>query len=426
MLCDNFDMTPTPTLSRLICAQRDADDPLRSMRERFALPSGVIYLDGNSLGATPVTTAARLNKTVSQEWGNSLIGAWQQHHWAQLPQIVGKKMAGLLGANSDEVIVADSTSINLFKLLAGALSLPQIRDDPQRTLILCDKENFPTDLYIAASIGSLLGGRFRTKLVDADALADAFDDTTAVALMSHVDYRSGRLYDMPRYNAAARRARTRIVWDLSHSAGALPISLNAAGTELAVGCGYKYLNGGPGAPAYAYVARALQADFVSPLPGWFGHDKPFDFAPDYVAAQGIRRLLCGTPSVIASHALEEGLNTFAGVAMQTIRDKSLALTDVFCQLMDSHCGEFGFSCVTPKEHDARGSQLSFTHTNASAIMQTLIARGVIGDFRGPNLLRFGFTPLYTRFVDAWDAVMVLREVMQTSAWSAYQQPHSAA
>ena len=410
-------MNPT----RSDCEALDRVDPLGVIRERFSVPDNVVYLDGNSLGALPLTTISRLNDTIRREWGVGLIRSWNSADWVTLPKRVGAAIAGLLGASADEVVAADSTSVNIFKLLAGALALATQRH-PARRVILSERGNFPTDVYIAQGIIEALGGGFELRLVEGDIEA-AFDEHTAVALITQVDYCTGRLHNMKRLNAAARRAGTKILWDLSHSAGAVPIELNQDGAELAVGCGYKYLNGGPGAPAYLYVQRALQADFPTLLSGWFGHAAPFDFSANFAPAPGIDRFQCGTPSVLAMTALSCGLDTFAGVDMLELRRKSLAQSDLFWTLMDEHCGEFGFACASPRDHAMRGSQLSFAHDHAYAIMQAIIDRGVIGDFRQPNLLRFGFTPLYLRYVDLWDAVMVIRDVMQSSTWKADRYRH---
>ena len=402
--------------SRHDCEGLDRTDPLAFARARFSMPDNVVYLDGNSLGPLPVATIARLNDAVQNEWGVGLIRAWNNAQWVNLPQRVGATIAALLGADADEVIAADSTSVNIFKLLAGALALVA-RDSPLRRVILSERENFPTDLYVAQGINASMGGAYELRLVDGN-IESAFDKDVAIAIITQVDYRTGRMHDMTRMNAAARRAGTRILWDLSHSAGAVPVALKKSGSELAVGCGYKYLNGGPGAPAYLYVSNTLQADFPTPLSGWFGHSAPFDFSADYNPAAGIGRFQCGTPSILSMIALECGLATFAGVAIIEVRAKSLALSDLFWTLMENHCSEFGFTCVSPRDHPRRGSQLSFAHEHAYAIMQAIIDRGVIGDFRQPNLLRFGFTPLYLRFSDIWDAVMMIRDVMQSGAWKA--------
>ncbi len=411
------------TITRLTCAQRDADDPLRHARERFDLPEGIIYLDGNSLGALPRATADKVAAAIGAQWGRDLIKSWNMHQWVDLPQRVGARIARLLGAGEDEVIVADSTSVNIFKLLTGVLHLNDLHGDPQRRVIVSEIGNFPSDLYIAQGINTLLGDRYELRLVESHQLETALDKTVAAALITQVDYCSGHLHDMAKLNAVAREADTHIVWDLSHSAGAVPLALNDSGAKLATGCGYKYLNGGPGAPAYLYVAKSLQANFPASLSGWFGHKAPFAFVPDYTPAPGIERFLCGTPSVLATLALDCGVATFNGIAMPDVREKSLALADFFWALMDQHCSEFRFQCIAPRAHVERGSQLSFAHEDAYAVMQAIIDRGVIGDFRQPNLMRFGFTPLYTRFVDIWDAVIIIRDVMLSEAWrdAKYQQ-----
>ena len=408
------------TVSRKHCEALDAEDPLRDYRERFSLPEGTVYLDGNSLGALPRTTAARIDGLVREEWGHGLIRSWNERAWVTLPQRVGVKLAQLLGAGEDEIIVADSTSVNIFKLLAGALAMADVA---HRRVILSERGNFPTDLYIVEGLNTMLGGKYTLKLVEPAEIEDALNADVAVALITEVDYCSGRLHDMTHLNKRAKQNGTRIVWDLSHSAGAVPTQLNSQGAELAVGCGYKYLNGGPGAPAFLYLRKELQANFATPLSGWFGHQTPFAFTSTYVPAPGIERMLCGTPSVIAMAALECGIDTFEGVPMAAIRKKSLALSELFRTLVDQECIDCGLSCITPIGHESRGSQLAFSHDHAYAIMQAIIDCGVIGDFRQPNLMRFGFAPLYVRFVDCWDAVNALREVMLSGAWKADKYNH---
>jgi kynureninase len=373
----------------------------------------------------PAATAPRLDAAIRSEWGQGLIRSWNTANWIGMPRQIGIKLARLLGAHDDEIVATDSTSVNLFKLLAGALQLAADAS-PDRQIILSERGNFPTDLYMAQGLNALLGNRYTLKLVDADEIVAALDTTVAVVMLTQVDYCTGRLHDMAAVNTAAHAVGTRVIWDLSHSAGALPIALNESGAELAVGCGYKYLNGGPGAPAYVYVHRDLHARFATPLAGWFGHAAPFSFDQDYRPAPGIDRLLCGTPSVLAMHALDCGLDTFDGIDLASVRAKSIALADMFRQLMDEQCAGFGLTCVSPTEPARRGSQLSFAHESAYAIMQAIIARGVIGDFRQPHLMRFGFTPLYLRFVDVWDAVATIRDVMQSRAFEEkrFQQRHA--
>ncbi len=391
----------------------DAADDLAFTRERFVLPEGVIYLDGNSLGALPAATAGRLKTGIEHEWGTGLIRSWNQQNWVTLPAAIGDRIARLVAAPG-EVIAADSTSINIFKLLAGLVRLAR-EGDPQRRTVLSERGNFPTDLYMAQGLRDLTG-EVELKLVDEGELEDAVDRSIAAVLVTQVDYRTGRVHDMAALNAAARNAGTKVLWDLSHSAGALPVELNASGAELAVGCGYKYLNGGPGAPAYLYVRKDLQTQIRSPLAGWFGHARPFEFDTEYHPSTGIERLQCGTPSILALQALECGIATFDGVDPAKLRSKSLALSDLFWRLMEERCAGLDFRCVSPRAHALRGSQLSFSHQHAYPVMQALINRGVIGDFRQPDLLRFGFTPLYTSFADIWQAVDTLRDVMHSRAW----------
>lgn len=394
------------------CERADREDALAGLRARFALPEGVIYLDGNSLGALPVATADRVAQTVGTEWGQSLIRAWNTHDWINQPRRVGDKLARLLGANAGEIIVSDSTSLNIFKLLAALLTRPL---ESGRNVILSERGNFPTDLYMAQGLNQLLGGRFQLKWVEGDP-GDHLDGSVAAAIITQVDYRSGRMLDMASLNARAREVGAPIIWDLSHSAGAVPVRLNADGAEYAVGCGYKYLNGGPGAPAYLYVKADRQADTRQPLTGWFGHVAPFEFNTEYRPAGGIEQMLVGTPSVLATTALECGVDLMLEADMPSLREKSVALTERFIQLVESRCGKYGFELATPRDFSQRGSQVSFRHPQAWPIMQALIERGVIGDFRKPDYIRFGFAPLYIRHVDVWDAVDALRDIMDSGAW----------
>ncbi len=406
----------TQEIARADCETLDANDELRHTRGRFHIAEGTIYLDGNSLGAMPTSTPTAVEQTIVDHWGVDLIRSWNSASWVNLPQTVGDRLAPLVGAHPGEIVIADSTSINIFKLLAGILLRPALLAQPARRFILTERGNFPTDIYIAEGISAMLGGRYQLKVVEGSALVDSLDETVAAALITHVDYRSGFMHSMAALNQAAQRAGTSIVWDLSHSAGAVPLELSGNGTDFAVGCGYKYLNGGPGAPGFVYVRRSLQATLQTPLSGWFGHTEPFAFAPHYAPAPDIRRFLCGTPPVLGIVALNTGIATFDGVDLAGLRAKSLALSGLFWQLMDDRCADLGFVCVSPRDQTSRASHLSFAHEHAYPIMQAIIERGVIGDFRQPNLMRFGFTPLYTRFVDCWDAVATIHEVVTTGAW----------
>ncbi|MFZ3008730.1 MAG: kynureninase [Phenylobacterium sp.] len=386
----------------------DRADPLASRRDLFELEEGLIYLDGNSLGALPKAVKGRLAQAVEAEWGRGLIRSWNSAGWIDLPARVGAKIAGLIGAAPDEVIAADSTSVNLFKLAGGALAMR-----PGRKVILSEPGNFPTDLYILQGLARLLPG-VELRLVEPGGLPDGLDDSVALLLLTHAHYKTGELHDMTALTTWAHEVGALALWDLSHSAGALEVDLNGAGADLAVGCGYKYLNGGPGAPAFAYIARRHQADFRSPLTGWMGHAQPFAFTDDYAPGQGMLRALCGTPSVLGLTALEAALSAFDGVEMAALRAKSRALGDLFLDLVAQRCPGFGVAC--PRDSAKRGSQVSLTHANGYAIVQALIARGVVGDFRAPDVLRFGLAPLYVRYVDVWDAVEHLVQVMAREEW----------
>src|SRR5437588_1185769 len=399
------------TVDRETCLSFDRQDPLAAIREEFVVPDGLIYLDGNSLGALPRRTVSRLNQVVAEEWGNGLIRSWNDAHWIEAPVRIGDKIARLIGARPGEVIVADSTSVNLFKLLAGALRL-----QPGRHFILTETANFPTDLYVAQGLTDLLGGNHAVRLVERGQLDAAMDGSVAVLMLTHVDYASGAIHDMRRLTAAAHRYGTLVLWDLSHSAGAVPLDLHACDVDLAVGCGYKYLNGGPGAPAYLFVATALQEAMRSPLSGWMGHAAPFAFASDYRPAQDIARQLAGSPPILSMLALEVAVDIWLTVNQQEARRTSMALGDLFIKLVDETLRDLAVEVASPPEAQLRGSQVSLRHKQAYRVMRALIDRGVIGDFRTPDLMRFGFASLYTRYVDIFDAISCLREVLITRAW----------
>jgi len=388
--------------------QLDAADPLAFARERFALPEGVIYLDGNSLGALPAATAARLREVVERQWGGDLIASWNAHGWIDWPTRIAAKLAPVIGAKPSELLIAESTSVCLFKLLAAAA-----RARPGRSTILTQQGNFPTDLYVAQGLAALLG--LTLKAVAPEQVLGAIDEDTAVVTLTHVDYRSAAIHDMAALNAAAHAAGALTVWDLSHSAGAIALDLDGTGADLAVGCGYKYLNGGPGAPAFVYVAERLQDELEPPLQGWFGHAEPFAFDDDYRPVSGIRRFLTGTPSILALAALDCGFDTFAGIAMADIEAKARALSQTFIDEVEARCGA-EVSLASPRDPASRASHVVFAHAQGYVVMQALIARGVIGDFRAPDLMRFGFTPLYTRFADVVRAAEILADILATRAW----------
>jgi kynureninase len=414
-------MTPH-TLSD--CQALDRQDPLRKLRDLFQLPEGVIYLDGNSLGVLPKATPARVAQAVAQEWGNDLIKSWNTAGWFQMPIKVGNKIAQLIGAKDDEVVAADSTSINLFKVLSAALSIAKA-DHPEKNTILSERTNFPTDLYIAEALCKERG--YQLKLVEAEELLANLQKNVAVLMLTHVNYRTGAMLNMKDMTAAAHAVGALTVWDLAHSAGAVPVDLKDANADFAVGCGYKYLNGGPGAPAFVWVNPKHTNRFWQPLTGWWGHAAPFEFTSDYKPATGISRYQCGTQPILSLIALDAGLDAFLEVenlgGMATLRQKSLSLSGLFMALVKTQLSGHGFGIETPAQNEWRGSQVSLTRSEgAYAIVQALIARGVIGDFRAgdgkthPDILRFGLTPLYLGHEDVWHAVRHLKEVMDTQEW----------
>ena len=386
----------------------DAADPLASARKRFVLPDGVIYLDGNSLGALPVAAAEALANAAERQWGEDLIASWNKHGWIDWPTRIAAKLAPIVGAKPSELLIADSTSVCLFKLLAAAL-----RARPGKRTVLTQRRNFPTDRYVAQGLAEMLG--LTLTAVPAEDVLAAIDGDTAVVTLTHVDYRSAAIHDMRAINDAAHAAGALTVWDLSHSAGAIELDLTGARSDLAVGCGYKYLNGGPGAPAFLYVAQALQGELRSPLQGWMGHAQPFAFDDDYRAAPGIRSFLTGTPSILALAALDAGLDTFDGIALRDLEAKSRALSQLFVDEVEARCGR-EVTLASPRDPAKRASHVVFAHEQGYAVMQALIDRGVIGDFRAPDLMRFGFTPLYTRFEAVVRAAEILGDILTARAW----------
>ena len=429
-------MTPFSPITRAECEALDRQDPLGTLRSQFSIPPGLIYLDGNSLGVLPTAAAARVAQVVQQEWGQGLIRSWNSAGWMALSKRVGDKIARLVGAAPGELVVADSTSVNLFKVLSAALHLAGVTRDepapgagsdvtrsPRRDVIVSERSNFPTDLYIAQSLAQQHGARL--ELLEAEdipgRLAGMRGQDVAVLTLTHVNYRTGRMHDMAGLTARAHAAGALTVWDLAHSAGALPVDLNGAGADFAVGCGYKYLNGGPGAPAFVWAHRRHVDRAWQPLAGWIGHAAPFEFTPDYRPAPGITRYLCGTPPVLSLAALECGVDTVLAAeplgGMAALRTKSLALTRLFAELVQARCAGHGLRLVSPTDDAQRGSQVCLARDEgAYAIVQALIERGVIGDFRAPDVLRFGFTPLYIGFAEVWDAVEHLRQVLDSGIW----------
>lgn len=399
-------------ITRDDCASMDAADPLAHLRDAFDLPSDTIYLDGNSLGALPRVTPARLAKVIEAEWGQELIRSWNSNQWIDYPTRIGERIARLVGAAPGQVISTDSVSNNLFKLLAAGLALR-----PDRTTILSVTDNFPTDLYIAQGLQRLLGTeRCNVRAVAAEDLQTALLDDVAIVMLTEVNFRTGERFDMKAWTDRAHASGALILWDLSHSAGAMPISLDACDVDMAVGCGYKFLNGGPGAPAFLYAAKRLHDDLHQPLSGWLGHARPFDFTADYEPAPGILRFASGTPSILAMAALDCGLEVFEGLNLGSLRHKSLAQGDLLIELIESREALTTLKLASPREHVKRGSQVCFRHEGAYAMCQALIADGVIGDFREPDILRFGLAPLYLRHVDIFDAVEKLEAIAATGRW----------
>jgi kynureninase len=396
------------TIDRAACAARDAADPLAPMRQRFVIPDGLVYLDGNSLGALPVQTPGRLAAVVEGEWGQGLVRSWLDAQWMEAPERVGSKLARMIGAAPNEVVVAESTSVCLFKLVCAALAM-----QPGRSVVLTEEENFHTDLYVAASAARLCGGS--VEVVPRERLLDALDERVAVLMLTHVDYRTGFMHDMRTLSSAAHDAGALALWDLCHSVAAVPLNINADGADMAVGCGYKYLNGGPGAPALLHVRAGLHDALRNPVPGWLGHAEPFAFEPSFRPATGLRSMITGSPHTLQLTALESAVDLWLETDMALVRTKSIALSELFIELMEQRCAGLGFVLASPRDAARRGSQVSFHHAEGYGVVRALIERGVVGDFRAPDICRFGFAPLYLRHVDVWDAVEGVHEIVSTGA-----------
>ena len=403
---------PVGKITREDTIKMDGADPIAHLRERFELPEGDIYLDGNSLGALPLGVMERLEVAVKKEWGQGLIRSWNDADWYPAPQRAGAAIARILGADDDEVIVCDSISVNLFKLLVGAL---RIRRD--RKIIVSEIGNFPTDVYINQEVADLMGCELRCVMPeDVEAAINAAGDNLALVQLTHVHYKTGSIYDMQDITKQAQDLGGLVIWDLAHSAGCLPVQLNDCNADFAVGCGYKYLNGGPGAPAFVFVARRHFEAMDQPLRGWHGHAEPFAFTQEYKPHPTIDQMLTGTASQLATLALETALKVFEDVDMNVLRQKNMALGDLFIALVEQELGGMNFELASPKEAEHRGSQVSLTHKEGYAIMQAVIARGIVGDFRAPDILRFGFAAPYVRYIDIWDSIAQLRDVMETREW----------
>jgi kynureninase len=395
--------------TRADCEERDQADPLAHARARFVLPQGVRYLDGNSLGALPKGVAERVATTIEEEWGEGLIRSWNAAGWYEAPGRIGAKLAPLLGAAPHQVTITDTISVNLFKLLIAAA-----RQRPGRKVILAERGNFPSDNHIVESAARMMG--LTARFVPASDIAAAIDADTAVVELSHVNYRSAEIQDMAAVTRAAHHKGALVVWDLAHSTGAVELYLDRDGADFAVGCGYKFLNGGPGAPAHVYVAQRHLAALDQPLTGWFAHAAPFAFGDDFRRAEGIRAMLCSTPQMLSMAAFEAALDAFDGIAMRDVQAKGRALGDLMIALADERLVPFGAGIASLRDGARRGNHVSLTHREGYRIMQALIARRIIGDFRSPDVMRFGFGPLYVRHVDVFDAVAGLEEILKTGAW----------
>ena len=393
--------------------QLDRDDPLRNYRSLFHLPEGVIYLDGNSLGPAPKEVFKKMEKVLHQEWAEDLIRSWNNAGWWELTDRLGSMVAKLIGADDDEVVVCDTTSVNLHKVLHAALSLK-----PGRNKVIAEADCFPSDLYVLEGVKSLhpdleilLEGR------DGSSIPEMLDEQVAAVLINHVDYRNGIIRDMENLTRQVQEFGGLAVWDLSHSAGIFPVQLNRCRVDFAVGCTYKYLNGGPGAPAYLYAASRHHAACNQPLSGWFGHARPFDFERHFDPDSGIRRFVCGTQPILSLRALQSGLEIYQDVSLQQVREKSMALTDLFIKLLKNECAAWELEIISPEDASQRGSQVAVSHPQGYAVMQALISRGVIGDFRAPNLMRFGFAPLFLSYQDIHDAVKQLKQILEAEEWN---------
>ncbi len=408
---------PSP-ITRAFCAEADASDPFARLRDEFLLPEGIVYLDGNSLGARPKGALERAAAVIEREWGHDLIASWNTHDWFELPKRIGAKIGRLIGGERGGCVVSDTTSINLFKVLAAALKI-QDRAAPERRVIVSERENFPTDLYMVEGLAKLLDRGYELRLVDEGLpLSEALRDDVAVLLLTHVNYRTGALWDLAAETRRAHEAGALVVWDLCHSVGSVPVRVSAADADFAIGCTYKYLNGGPGSPAFVWVHERHQAVAEQPLSGWWGHAAPFDMAVGFEPAPGIDRFLTGTQPIVSLAMTEVGVDLALSVDDHALREKSLALTTLFMRLVDQRLAHHDLTLITPRDPDRRGSHVSYRHPEGHAVMQALIANGVVGDYREPEVLRFGITPLYVGALDVWDAVETLRWVLDEEVWRA--------
>ncbi|MCF7980996.1 MAG: kynureninase [Pseudomonadales bacterium] len=409
-----------PEITRADVETLDQQDPLARLRTAFELPANQLYFNGNSLGAMPRAISQRLRDFAEKEWGQQIVRGWVTQGWYEMPQRVGGKIARLIGAAEDEVIVTDTTSINIFKLAVAALGFKS-----GRTKIVTTRDIFPTDIYILEGVVNILAGRAELCVVESEKLCSTIDQQTALVVLSPVNYKSGALFDMAKMTAQIQTQGAMVLWDLSHSCGAHEVDLHRIDADFAVGCGYKFLNGGPGAPAYLYVAHRWQQNLQQPLTGWKGHAAPFAMSPEYRPAEGVTRLLCGTHPVIAMTCLEQAVDLFGTVEMSQVQQKSRRMGDLFITLAEQRCADYGLTLLSPKDSTCRGSQVSFQHPGGYAIVQSLIEKNVICDFRAPDVVRFGITPLYQKYTDVWDAVECLVDLLKSGAWQERDQKPSA-
>ncbi len=404
-------MSSTSPDTRDACVARDLSNPLRGFRDRFALPDNLIYLDGNSLGPMPRAAADILHRTIVQEWGRDLIGSWNSAEWFDMPVRLGDRVGAVLGATAGQTIVCDTTSINLFKALHAAIGLR-----PDRDVVIAEASSFPTDLYIIEGVMNSAGRLMQRRLIGADgASLDALlDERVAVVVLSHVDYRTGALLDMESVTRKVHDCGALVIWDVCHSAGVIELAFDRHAVDFMVGCTYKYLNGGPGSPAFIAVAKTHQAEARHPLSGWWGHAAPFAFERDFQPDAGIKRFLCGTPPILSLRGVDVALDTLEGIDLAALRQQSLALTELFMARVTALLPEL--EIVTPREAMLRGSQVSIAFDNGYAVVQAMIERGVIGDFRAPDIMRFGFAPLYIGYRDVWDAAEILADCVRAEVW----------
>ena len=409
------------SLNRDMLSRMDANDPLAPFRERFVIPESLIYMNGNSLGPLTISARDRMATAVADEWGSQLIRGWNKAGWYDIPWRLGDKIGRLIGAEAGETVACDSTSVNLFKAVAAACGLR-----PERKKIVSEVGNFPTDLYVLDGFKRFAGDAFNVDIRPREEIADAIDAQTAVVVLTHVHYVSGEIFPMEEISRLAHDAGALIVWDLSHSAGAVVTDLNGSKADFAVGCGYKHLNGGPGAPAFIFAAKRHHAAMSQPLSGWFGHADPFRFTDDFEPADGVRRLLCGTTGVLSATALEAGVDLMLEADLHAMSEKAVALSDLFQRRVAESCGGHGLELRSPDDARQRGANLSYGHKSGYAIMQNLIARGVIGDFRAPDNMRFGFSPFFMRYTDVFDAVEILRDILESRSYedSEFSKKHS--